>query len=414
MNRSNSEVTLAVRRALFLGAAATTGLTTLPAHAQEQTAAPEENTQTVTVTGTRIRRVDQETANPVFVMDQSAIQSSGVSTVGELLQRVPSVAGAATNPQVNNGGGTGESNIELRGLGAQRTLVLLNGRRIGILGNTTTSAVDINMLPINAIERVEVLKEGAGAVYGSDAIAGVVNFITRKDVDGAEASAQYGQTGKTDGKNTQYGVLLGTNTDKMSIMFAGNYNKQDAVSANDREFSKFALYLYGGAVTQGGSSRAPNRRIRVTGVDSATGKPCSSVTRIDGASGASPADYRCFRTSATAAGPADFYNYQPFNLLITPQERGSLFSTINYNVNDSLSVYAEVLYTTRRRVSRSLRCRSTRWPMTPSFRRTTSTTRSARTSAVSRAQIRTRSSVSRLSATASAASPRRTPWRTRA
>ncbi|HVY82047.1 MAG TPA: TonB-dependent receptor [Steroidobacteraceae bacterium] len=345
MNR-NSEVTLAVRRALVMGAAATTGLTTLPAHAQDQTPSAEQPETTVTVTGTRIRRVDQETANPVFVMDQSAIQSAGVSTLGELLQRVPSVAGAATNPQVNNGGGTGESNIELRGLSAQRTLVLLNGRRINILGNTTTSAVDINLIPINVIERVEVLKEGAGAVYGSDAIAGVVNFITRKDVDGAEATAQYGQTGKTDGKSTQYGLVLGTSTDKMNLMVAGNYNKQDAVSANDRDFSRFALYLYGGAVSVGGSSRTPTGRIRLP-VDQ-NGDPipgsladqfgCTSVTRDPSATGTPLAGYRCFQNS-------DLYNYQPFNLLITPQERGSLFSNINYNINDYVTAYGEALYT---------------------------------------------------------------------
>jgi outer membrane receptor protein involved in Fe transport len=335
MNR-NSEVTLAVRRALVMGAAATTGLTTLPAHAQDQdqSAVPE---QTVTVTGTRIRRVDQETASPVFVMDSAAIQQSGVSTMGELLQRVPAVSGAATNPQVNNGGGTGESNIELRGLGAQRTLVLLNGRRINILGNTTTSAVDINMIPVNAIERVEVLKEGAGAVYGSDAIAGVVNFITRKDVDGAEANVEYGETGKNDGKRTSAGLLFGTNTDKMHWMAAANYNKQDAVSANDRDFSRFALYLYNGAVSQGGSSRTPNGRIRVPGVD-ANGKPCSSVTRIAGAAGTVPGDYRCYTG-------ADAFNYQPYNLLMTPQERGSLFTTMNYDVNDYVSAYGEALYT---------------------------------------------------------------------
>ncbi|HEU4627096.1 MAG TPA: TonB-dependent receptor [Steroidobacteraceae bacterium] len=336
MNR-NSEVTLAVRRALVMGAAATTGLTTLPAHAQDQTPAAEQPETTVTVTGTRIRRVDQETANPVFVMDQSAIQSSGVSTLGELLMRVPSVAGAATNPQVNNGGGTGESNVELRGLSAQRTLVLLNGRRINILGNTTTSAVDINMIPINVIERVEVLKEGAGAVYGSDAIAGVVNFITRKDVDGAEASAQYGQTGETDGKSTQYGLVLGTTTDKMNFMVAGNYNKQDAISANDRDFSRFALYLYGGAVSVGGSSRTPTGRIRVPGTNP-DGSTCSSQTLIAGRPGTSLADYRCFQNS-------DLYNYQPFNLLVTPQERGSLFSNINYNLNDYVTAYGEALYT---------------------------------------------------------------------
>src|SRR5262245_60981727 len=135
------------------------------------------------VTGSRIRRVDLETASPVYTLDRSSIETSGVSTIGELIQNVPAVAGASTNPQVNNGGGNGDANIELRGLGPQRTLVLLNGRRVGALG-FSTSAVDVNSIPLNLVERVEVLKEGAGAIYGSDAIGGVVNFITRSDYDG--------------------------------------------------------------------------------------------------------------------------------------------------------------------------------------------------------------------------------------
>ncbi len=145
---SNSEVAVAIRRALAMGAAASTGLALVPAaHAQDQDQSADAAEQTVVVTGSRIRRVDTETASPVFVLDSTAIQASGVATAGDLLQRIPAVAGAATNPQVNNGGGTGESNIELRGLQAQRTLVLLNGRRINILGqNGTTSAVDINMI----------------------------------------------------------------------------------------------------------------------------------------------------------------------------------------------------------------------------------------------------------------------------
>ena len=338
MNR-NSDVSLAVRRALYMGAVATTGLSSIPAvvQAQDQSATPSE--ATVTVTGTRIRRVDEETASPVFVLDQTAIASSGVSTLGDLVQRVPAISGAATNPQVNNGGGTGESNVELRGLGAQRTLVLLNGRRIGIVGNTTTSAVDINMIPINAVERVEVLKEGAGAVYGSDAIAGVVNFITRKDVNGAEASIEYGETSHSDGQRKTAGLLFGTSTDKLSIMLAANYNQQDEVSANDRDFSKFALYLYGGVVSKGGSSRTPNGRINLPTASQAQFGGCTSVSRNPGASGANvPADYHCFTG-------ADLYNYQPFNLLITPQERGSLFSQVNYDVNDYISVYGEALYT---------------------------------------------------------------------
>jgi iron complex outermembrane receptor protein len=329
---ASTSVTRAVRHALLASA---TAMIATPLQAQSQST-PTENIQEIVVTGSRIRRVDEETASPVFVLDNTAITSSGVQTLGDLLQRTPSVAGAATNPQVNNGGGTGESNVELRGLGAQRTLVLLNGRRIGILGNTTTSAVDVNMIPINMIERVEVLKEGAGAVYGSDAIAGVVNFITKKNIDGAEISLEMGETGESDGENQSASLTLGTSTDNFNVIVGGNWNKQEGVSANDRDFSANALYLYGGVVSQGGSSRTPNGRINL---DAALEEQygCSSVTRIAGASGAGLGDYRCYTG-------ADAYNYQPFNLLMTPQERGSLFTILNYDLNDSISLYTEIVY----------------------------------------------------------------------
>src|SRR5437868_5571958 len=257
---TNQSLRRAIHCVLITGAAA--AAFPEPLLAQQTT----DNTiQEVVVTGSRIRRVDQETASPVFVIDSAAIASSGVQTLGDLIQRTPAVAGAATNPQVNNGGGTGESNVELRGLGAQRTLVLLNGRRIGILGNTTTSAVDINMIPVNLIERVEVLQEGAGAVYGSDAIAGVVNFITKKNWDGAEVSVETGETGAGDGRRESASISFGSTGEKLSVLIGGNYNKQDGVSANDRDFSRHALYLYGGVVSQGGSSRTPNGRINLPG-----------------------------------------------------------------------------------------------------------------------------------------------------
>ncbi len=233
---------------VLLASAATT-LCAVPALAQE-TDASARPIEEVVITGSRIRRVDEETASPVFVLDAGTIANTGVSTLGDLMMRVPAISGAATNPQVNNGGGTGESNVELRGLGAQRTLVLLNGRRINILGaNGTTSAVDINMIPLNMIERVEVLKEGAGAVYGSDAIAGVVNFITKKNLDGADVNVEWGQTGESDGERQSASLTLGSTGEKLSVIFGANYNKQEAVSAADREFSANALYLYGGAVT---------------------------------------------------------------------------------------------------------------------------------------------------------------------
>lgn len=349
MKSTSNSLRYAVHCVLLASAA--TALPTLPAFAQETDSAARP-IEEVVITGSRIRRVDEETASPVFVMDAGTIANSGVQTMGDLMMRVPAISGAATNPQVNNGGGTGESNVELRGLGAQRTLVLLNGRRINVLGaNGTTSAVDINMIPINMIERVEVLKEGAGAVYGSDAIAGVVNFITKKNFDGAEVNVEYGQTGESDGERQSASLTLGTSGDKLSVMFGVNYNKQDSVSAADREFSAAALYLYGGAITEGGSSRTNVGRIRLpsgspfrtTFGTPASGDnpavPCTSVARNAGASGDTVdlANYHCFRGS-------DFYNYQPYNLLITPSERSNFFTMLNYKINDHVEAYGEVLY----------------------------------------------------------------------
>jgi len=331
----NEVVRRAVRLALMAGVTAATA-TAISAPAAAQEAATAEEVDTVVVTGSRIRRVDAETASPILTVTAEDIAKTGLTTLGDVLQRLPVVSGAATNPTVNNGGGFGESNVELRGLGAQRTLVLIDGRRVGVYGNTTTSAVDVNIIPVNMIERVEVLKEGAGAVYGSDAIAGVVNFITRRNFEGAEVNVQYGATGESDGDRRSASATLGTQGEKLSVVFGANYNKQDKVSAGDRAFSATALYLYGGVVSAGGSSRTTTGRIRVPGVD-ANGDPCGSVTRIAGSSGASTADYRCFEGS-------DLYNYQPFNLLVTPQERGSLFTDLNYQLSDDVEMYGQVVY----------------------------------------------------------------------
>jgi len=310
----------------------TSAATALTAQAQERVAAAGQgDVAEVVVTGSRIRRVDAETASPVLVIDQAAIQASGITSAGELVQRIPSIAGAATNPQVNNGGGFGEANIELRGLDAKRTLILVDGHRLGLVGSS--DATDVNQIPISLIERVEVLKEGAGAIYGSDAVGGVVNFITRKDLDGLEVNTDYGRTSRKDGEHYSVDATFGSSTDKMSFMLGGSFTHQDAVSAGDRDFSKYALYFYGGSVgvTQAGSSRTPNGRIALP-----AGNPygCANVTRSEGASGASLADYRCYSTAT------DAFNFQPYNLLMTPQERVAIFSKVNYKINDYVEVYA--------------------------------------------------------------------------
>src|SRR5207344_2361612 len=215
-----NKLSSAVRLALSLGGAA---LASAPAVTRAQAAADNgtdqksQSLETIVVTGSNIRRVDIETANPVVTIDKAAIQQSGKLTLGDLVQDLPASTGPVMNPRVNNGGGTGASNVSLRGLGSARTLVLVNGHRI--------NNADVNSIPSNAVERIEVLTDGASSVYGSDAVGGVVNFILRSNYQGAEFSADYGISDRDDGQRQGYHFVFGQTTDKGSIMAGVDYNK---------------------------------------------------------------------------------------------------------------------------------------------------------------------------------------------
>src|SRR5258706_8585755 len=165
----SAELGDAIRFALATGAGAVAAFSApqaLAADASSSSATLEE----VVITGSHIRRVDTETANPVLTIDKAAIEQSGITTLGDLVSRIPSVSGSATNPQVNNGGGTGEATIELRGLDANRPLVLLDGPRLGIVADF--DATDVNHIPVSILDGLGGLKEGADAVDGSDAVGG--------------------------------------------------------------------------------------------------------------------------------------------------------------------------------------------------------------------------------------------------
>jgi outer membrane receptor protein involved in Fe transport len=332
-----------VSLALALGLAGTTAPVVVLAQDQDRDDATE--LETIVVTGSRIRRVDAETASPVFVLDRDDIERTGAPTVGDFLQDFPAISGGATatSPQVNNGGGTGASTVDLRGLGVNRTLVLLNGRRVVTTngGSTSLGGVDVNLIPLAMVERIEVLKDGASAIYGSDAIGGVVNFILKDEYDGFEISGGYGVTSEDDGAREDVSVTFGHTGERGSIALGLTYNQQDGVLARDRAYAASALYLSSGSVFAGGSSRTPTGRIFLPA--NLTGRyGCGDVTRIAGRSGASLDDYRCFVSS----GPNnDRYNFQAVgNLLITPQERASLFTTGNYEISDEISAYFEGFY----------------------------------------------------------------------
>ncbi|WP_334180260.1 TonB-dependent receptor [Pseudoxanthomonas sp.] len=325
MNHKTNKLREAIGFVLAVGVTSAAG--SGAAFAQEA-ASDAKNLDTVRVTGSRVARVETETASPVVIIDRAAIEQTGKLTLGDLLQEMPAISGAPTNPQVNNGGGDGASTIDLRGLGSQRTLVLVNGRR--------TVNNDINSIPATAVERIEILTSGASAVYGSDAVAGVVNFILRRDFEGLTASVDFGITpSHQDGQRTGASVTFGQVGEKGNIIAGINYNQFDGVSSADRDFSKDATYLYSGYVTILGSSRAPRGRIYLPSGNSFN---CSSVTRIEGASGASLGDYRCY------SGATDSYNYQATNLIVTPQERSNVFFLANYQIGENLNAFAEVYH----------------------------------------------------------------------
>src|ERR1700752_3334096 len=236
-------------------ALAALGLLSAPAFAQD---APQDQSnqqlETITVTGSNIRRVDIETSNPVITIDRAAIQKTGKLTLGDLVQQLPAVTGPNINPQVNNGGGTGFSSIGLRGLGSPRTLTLINGHRY-LSGNP-------NDIPVNMIERIEVLTDGASSVYGSDGVPGVVHFLLRPEYQAAEFSANYGISDKDDGESQGYQFTFGQSSDKGSIMAGISYNRQEQVLACHPDFSKNSVSLYGNstfgpAASVGGSTSSP-------------------------------------------------------------------------------------------------------------------------------------------------------------
>src|SRR6266478_2185236 len=208
----------------------------------------------IVVTGTRVRRKDLNTPAPVTVVSRDQIQASGKISVGDFLQSLPE-QGNTVNAQVNNGN-DGSVRVALRSLGSSRTLVLVNGRRMVPGGTGADPAADLSTIPTAAIERVEILKDGASAIYGSDAIAGVVNVILRKRYTGTEIGGYAGITQHGDGTTYDIHGLSGTAGDRGSILFSVAYQEQHDILAGSRVWSA-TTYSYDfdtGAKTPTGNS----------------------------------------------------------------------------------------------------------------------------------------------------------------
>ena len=195
----------------------------------------------VMVTGSYIRSTSQDEASPVEVLSNDYIVNSGAVDVGELTSKLSVSSGTENNPDSFTSGETqGTSNVNLRGLGLTSTLVLVNGKRQTITAATANDGsvfVDTSTIPMAALERVEILKEGATATYGSDAVAGVVNFILRKDFEGVEFSTGYEEISDGGAGKYDLNVLAGFGNDRTRVTLAGSFISQDPLSSSERPYT---------------------------------------------------------------------------------------------------------------------------------------------------------------------------------
>ncbi len=226
------QIRASVRLALFVAAA------TLPAVnvvAQDQNETPDTSTmEEVVVTGSRILSPNLDSPSPVQSITAENLESTGALNVQDVLLKNPTM-GTPTLSRTNSAfltSGAGVATVDLRNLGIDRTLTLIDGRRF-VSGLPGSAAVDYNTIPAQFIERIDVLTGGASAVYGSDAVAGVVNIILKKDFEGIAFDGQYGASAEGDNQETQVGLTFGTNTadDRGNVMGYIGYTKQGAVNS---------------------------------------------------------------------------------------------------------------------------------------------------------------------------------------
>src|SRR4051812_38768159 len=221
------------RRSIRLCALAALVANALAARAFAQEAGDE------TVTGSHLRLKDPGGASPVVVYDRERIRLSGIVSIGDFLQQIPE-QGGALNTNVNNAG-DGETTMSLRNLRAERTLVLVDGKRWVNGGTGPGSIVDLNSIPSASIERVEVLKDGASAVYGADAVAGVVNIITRRRMNGVELNAYGGMSPHADARQYDVSAQGGAANDRGGFLLGAGYFDQKAMFAGNRDWAAHAL-----------------------------------------------------------------------------------------------------------------------------------------------------------------------------
>jgi len=359
----NKKMYIAVRSALGLAAVASAMSTGL-AFGQEETS---EALEEVIVTGSLIKRVDGfESASPVVVSTAAEISASGISKVEDFLNSLPQLS-AGQNSYVSNGA-SGTATLDLRGMGSSRTLVLINGRRMGGGGAYGESA-DTNQIPTAMLERVEVLTGGASTVYGADAVAGVVNFVMRKDFDGVELNIGTSGfmhdndnsyvAGLMDAKGFDYpkgGDGVDGQADTIDLVMGSSFadgkgqatayvtwRKGSELRQGARDYSSCALNSTGTSCGGSGNAIVPNFYISQRNAAGTLDWDTYEYWTLDSGSNFVPSD-------------GNIYNYAPINHFMRPDEKWSFGTMMDLQLNDSTELYAEIMatdYNTKAQIAES-------------------------------------------------------------
>jgi iron complex outermembrane receptor protein len=321
----------------------------------------------VEVTGSRIKKTEIEGQSPVLTIEREELEKTGLTSIGDILQEL-TTGGKALNSKFNSSGnfgfppdgggiGAGSAQVDLRHLESKRVLVLVDGKRWVNESSASgvSGSVDLNTIPLAIVERIEVLEDGASAIYGSDAISGVINVITRREFDGAEILASYGEYDEGDGETTRAEITLGGGNDRFNAVFSASYNEQKRISSADRDLATEPVP--GTGVTRGSSGTPqgrfifcdprvadcsnPDNFISIT-LNNGTGTPVYDPNNPTGGS----STYHRFTT-------ADRFNFAPFNLVLTPSERKSIFASTRYEITDNTTWYTKALYNTRDSVNQA-------------------------------------------------------------
>jgi iron complex outermembrane receptor protein len=307
----------------------------------------QEAVQRVEVTGSSIKKIASETALPVQTLSKSQIEQTGATTAADLIASLPSMQGFTTSSASVNGGGQGTQTASIHGVGENYTLVLINGRRVAPFN--TGSAVNLANIPLAAVERIEILTDGASALYGSDAIAGVVNFILKKTQKDFNIEFTYSTPQESaKGKTTNFAISKGfgdLNTDGYNLLLAYSHDEQKELNASDRDFTKM------GGVTpfnEGGKpyvmsmlsrNSIPANVFADAWAPGTTNKTSSGVNPFKVLSGSCPVQ------NTYPGGNRCNYNYGAVVQLMPELKRDNFLASFNLNINENLKFFAEGMAT---------------------------------------------------------------------